>query len=46
MRETLLSTPCSSGVAFQRLRSGPREGAELNGLRRLPELPPPDPGNS
>ena len=42
----LLKPVCNSGprsVSFDLLRSGPREGAELNGLS-CHEIPPPDPG--
>lgn len=42
----MLKPICNSGargVSFDRLRSGPREGAELNGLS-CHEIPPLDPG--
>lgn len=43
MRNTFSSTFGALVVAFDRLRTGPREGAELNGLS-IHELPLLDPG--
>jgi len=43
MRNTLSSTFSSQVASFDRLRTGPREGAELNGLS-CHELPLLDPG--
>lgn len=44
MRHPRPATPWSEAMAFDRLRNGPREGAELNGLSHRRELPLLDPG--
>lgn len=44
MRNILSSTLSTRGMSFDRLRSGPREGSELNGLCCGWEIPRLDPG--
>lgn len=44
MRHPRPATPWAKALSFARLRTGPREGAELNGLSCRGELPLLDPG--
>lgn len=44
MPTDLSDAAATGGLSFHRLRTGPREGAELDGLERV-EIPPLDPGN-
>lgn len=44
MRHPCSATPWAKVMTFARLRTGPREGAELNGLSRRGEMPLLDPG--